>query len=49
VLQSEFSTESDLVLPLSVYRENGEIKLKNHNATRENIIKGFGKASLETK
>jgi len=49
VLQSVFLTKSDLVLPLSVYRENTEIKLKNHKVTKENIIKGFGKASLETK
>jgi len=47
VLQSEFSTESDLVLPLSVYRENTEIKLKNRKVIRENIIKGFEKALLE--
>jgi hypothetical protein len=49
VLQSEFSIESDLVLHLSVYRENIEIKLKNHKVIRENIIKGFGKASLQKK
>jgi hypothetical protein len=49
VLQSEFSTENDLVFPRSVYRENIEIKLKNYKVIRENIIKGSGKASLEKK
>ena len=49
MLQSEFSIESDLVLPIAIYRENIEIKLKTHKVIRENIIKGFGKESLETK
>jgi hypothetical protein len=35
------------VLPLSVCREEVEIKLKSHKVIRENIINGFGKVSLE--
>ena len=47
VLQSEFSTESDLVLPLSVYRENTEIKFKKSLSNNRKYYKGFWKRLIK--
>jgi hypothetical protein len=48
VLQSEFYTESDLLLPLSVYRENEEIKLIKSQSNKGKY-KGFWKRAIRNK